>query len=80
MLPLLLIEMERNELLGMVSLVFDDLPGYECLNPWLANLLIVPEHRKRGAGSRLVTEAERLFVCNRFVTGVPLYRIGPSVL
>jgi GNAT superfamily N-acetyltransferase len=66
-LPLSLIAIQNEELLGMVSLVFDDLPGYEHLNPWLASLLVLPEHRKKGVGSRLVREAERLFLCN----GIP---------
>ena len=52
-------------LLGMASLVFDDLPGYVHLNPWLASLFILPEHRSRGAGSQLVSEAEKLLVLNR---------------
>ncbi len=64
-LPLSLVAIEGNELLGMVSLVFDDLPGYEHLNPWLASLFILPEHRSRGAGSQLVSEAEKLLVLNR---------------
>jgi predicted N-acetyltransferase YhbS len=64
-LPVSLVALEENELLGMVSLIFDDLPGYEHLNPWLASLLVLPEQRKKGAGSRLVREAERLLVLNR---------------
>ena len=64
-LPVSLVALEENELLGMVSLIFNDLPGYEHLNPWLASLLVLPEHRKKGAGSRLVCEAERLLVLNQ---------------
>jgi GNAT superfamily N-acetyltransferase len=64
-LPLSLVAIEGKELLGMVSLIFNDLPGYEHLNPWLASLLVLPEHRKKGTGSRLVREAERLLVLNR---------------
>jgi predicted N-acetyltransferase YhbS len=64
-LPLSLVAIEGKELLGMVSLIFNDLPGYEHLNPWLASLLVLPEHRSKGAGSRLVNEAEKLLVLNQ---------------
>jgi predicted N-acetyltransferase YhbS len=64
-LPLSLVAIEGSELLGMVSLVLDDLPGYEDLNPWLASLIVLPEHRSKRAGSRLVSEAEKLLVLNR---------------
>lgn len=63
-LPLSLVAIEQDELLGMVSIIFDDLPGYERLNPWLASLLVVPEHRGKRIGSRLVHEAERLLARN----------------
>lgn len=64
-LPISLVAMEGNALLGMVSLIFDDLPGYEHLNPWLASLFILPKHRGRGIGARLVQEAETLLTRNR---------------
>jgi GNAT superfamily N-acetyltransferase len=64
-LPLSLVAMKGNDLLGMVSLIFDDLPGYEHLNPWLASLFILPEHREKGVGSRLVEEAEALLKRNQ---------------
>jgi predicted N-acetyltransferase YhbS len=63
-LPLTLVAIEQDELLGAVSLIFDDLPGYEHLNPWLASLLVLPEHRGEGVGSRLVREAEKLLASN----------------
>jgi predicted N-acetyltransferase YhbS len=65
-LPLSLVATQNEELVGMVSLIFDDLPGYEHLN-WLTSLLVLPEHRKKGIGSRLVCKAERLFLLN----GIP---------
>ena len=40
-------------------MIEDDLPGFEHLNPWLATLLVLPEHRGRGVGAFLVREAER---------------------
>lgn len=50
---------EHHALLGTVSVIEDDLPGFEHLNPWLATLLVLPEHRGRGVGAFLVREAER---------------------
>jgi predicted N-acetyltransferase YhbS len=67
-LPLTLVAIEQDKLLGAVSLVFDDLPGYEHLNPWLASLLVLPEHRGEGIGSRLVREAETLLAKNGVAT------------
>ena len=63
-LPLTLVATEQDELLGAVSLIFDDLPGYEHLNPWLASLLVMPGCRRKGTGSRLVLEAEKLLASN----------------
>jgi len=66
-LPLSLVAMEGDELLGMVSIIFDDLPGHEHLNPWLASLFVLPAHRGKETGSRLVHEAEKSLIRN----GVP---------
>jgi N-acetylglutamate synthase-like GNAT family acetyltransferase len=51
----------------MVSLIFDDLPRYEHLNPWLASLLVLPEHRRKDVGVHLVREAEQRLLLN----GIP---------
>jgi GNAT superfamily N-acetyltransferase len=64
MLPLSLVALQNDELVGSVSLIFDDLPEYEHLNPWVAGLLVLPEYRKMGVASYLVREAERLFLFN----------------
>ncbi len=50
---------DDGALLGTVSVIEDDLPGFEHWNPWLATLLVLPEHRGRGVGAFLVSEAER---------------------
>lgn len=57
-LPATIAALEGEVLLGSVSVIFDDLPGYEHLNPWLASLFVLPEHRKGGVGSFLVRAAE----------------------
>jgi predicted N-acetyltransferase YhbS len=67
-LPLSLVAIEQDEPLGMVSIIFDDLPGYEHLNPWLASLFVLPGHRGKETGSRLVREAEKLLANNGVAT------------
>ena len=66
-LPTTLVALDdTGKVLGSVSLLLDDLPGYECLSPWLASLFVRPECRRRGLGGRLlkaaVAEARRLGV------------------
>lgn len=50
-----------GRLLGSVSLIRDDLPSRPDLNPWLASLLVLPEHRGSGIGQKLVRAAESVF-------------------
>jgi len=59
-LPVTLIALEDDDLLGTVSLLHNDLPGREDLNPWLASLIVLPEHRGKNVATFLVTEAENL--------------------
>jgi predicted N-acetyltransferase YhbS len=61
-LPLSLVAHDGGEPLGTVSLIFDDLPGFTHLNPWLAGLYVLPAHREKGVATALVREAERRFV------------------
>ena len=64
-IPLCLVAMEQGELLGTVSIIYDDLPGYEHFNPWVASLFVLQRHRGKKIGSRLVRAAERLLIKNR---------------
>lgn len=59
-LPITLIALEGGELLGTVSLLRNDLPGREDLNPWLASLLVLPEHRGKKVATFLIQQAEEL--------------------
>lgn len=65
-LPVTLVALGGGELLGTVSLIYDDLPGFAHLNPWLASLFVLPEHRGKSVATFLVREAERLLVAEGF--------------
>ena len=57
-LPTTLLALEGDELLGSVSLVFEDAPELqEHGSPWLASLYVKPEARGRGIGARLANAA-----------------------
>jgi GNAT superfamily N-acetyltransferase len=65
-LPLTLVALHREKLVGMVSLKFHDMDTRPDLDPWLGGLLVLPEWRNRGVGTLLVhratDEARRLYV------------------
>ena len=48
-------------LMGSVSVVLDDLPGFPDLNPWLASLFVFPKFRGRGLG-RVLTQKVQDFL------------------
>ncbi len=52
--PFTLLALENNELLGSVSLVEDDLPGWKSTDPWLGSFLVAPHQRSRGVGAALM--------------------------
>jgi len=54
-----------DNLLGSVSVVWDDLPGHPDLNPWLASLLVFPKFRGRGLGKLLVRQALDFLAAHR---------------
>ena len=56
-LPMTLIARDGDRLLGSVSLIMDDLPGWSHCNPWLASFYVAPQYRKRGIGAALVRAA-----------------------
>lgn len=56
-LPLTLVALNENELLGMVSLKFHDMDTRSDLDPWLGGLLVLSEWRNRGIGTRLMNRA-----------------------
>ncbi|MGD9602785.1 MAG: GNAT family N-acetyltransferase [Gammaproteobacteria bacterium] len=64
-LPATLVALAGDDLLGSVSLIFDDLPGWEHLNPWLASFYVFPAHRRCGVGTALLAAADALFRAQR---------------
>ena len=56
-LPLTLVALRGNELVGMVSLKFHDMDTRPDLDPWLGGLLVIPELRNRGVGTMLMHRA-----------------------
>lgn len=57
-LPTTLLAIEDGELLGSVSLVFEDAPELsEHGSPWLASLYVTPSARGRGIGAQLARAA-----------------------
>ena len=57
-LPTTLLAFEGEDLLGSVSLVFEDAPELqEHGSPWLASLYVKPEARGRGVGAQLARAA-----------------------
>ena len=57
LVPLALVAVEGDEVIGTASLIADDeLPGATEPGPWLAAVFVVPGHRGRGVGRALVEE------------------------
>ena len=67
-LPTTLIAVAGASLLGSVSLIFDDLPGWEELNPWLASFYVLPDYRRAGIGAQLLNAAEETLRSQGFAT------------
>jgi GNAT superfamily N-acetyltransferase len=70
-LPLTLVALHADKLVGMVSLKFHDMDTRPDLDPWLGGLLVLPEWRNRRVGSmlmhRAVEEARKLNVSRLYL-------------
>ena len=58
-IPTTLVAVDGACVVGLVSLLAADLPGWTHLTPWLASLFVVPDERRRGIGARLVDACVR---------------------
>jgi GNAT superfamily N-acetyltransferase len=59
-LPLTLVALHGDELVGTVSLKFHDLETRPNLDPWLGALLVLPEWRRRGIATMLMQRASQI--------------------
>ncbi len=77
-IPLSLLALADDAPAGTVNLVHTDSEARPDLHPWLAALVVVPEHRRRGIGSALVRglvrHAARLGFAELFLgTDIPAF-------
>jgi predicted N-acetyltransferase YhbS len=59
-IPITMVALDGDRLLGSVSLIVEDLAGWEHLTPWLASVFVAPDARSGGIGTALVTHATQL--------------------
>ena len=59
-IPISLIAMEQDKVIGSIELKTNDLKGRPDISPWLAGLYVDKPHRRKGVGTKLVHELEDL--------------------
>ena len=59
-IPTTIIAVEGNDVLGSTAIVKNDMRTRQELSPWLAGLYVKEKYRRKGLGSRLVLEIEKL--------------------
>ena len=59
-IPLTMIALEGDTLLGSVTLKVSDFSAHPELTPWLAGVFVLPQYRKQGVGSKLIGFAENI--------------------
>ena len=65
--PTAIVGLVDDQVVGMACLIDCDIPSHCHLTPWLATVLVSPQHRRRGVGSALCLRA----VEEARVLGVP---------
>jgi len=56
--PLMVVAIDNDQLIGSAALVTEDMRTRENLSPWLASVFVKPEFRKNGIATRLVRHIE----------------------
>jgi GNAT superfamily N-acetyltransferase len=56
-IPVTFVALSGNILLGSSSLILHDMDTRIDLTPWLASVIVAPEHRRKGVGTALVKHA-----------------------
>ena len=59
-IPVALVALEGDALVGVVCLKTNDMPTRPELTPWLAGLFVTPSHRGKGIGKKLVFALEKM--------------------
>ena len=75
LMPTVLVLLNRQHPIGMVTLCLDDLDDRPELNPWLAGLYVDPAYRGNGHGHRLIKELEA-FASNMGIKRLSLYTLS----
>jgi len=57
-IPLTMIALDGNTLLGSITIKEHDFADHPELSPWLAGVFTLPEHRNKGIGKGLIAFAE----------------------
>ena len=59
-IPISLVAIDKGKVIGMISLKTSDFKARPKLSPWLAGLYVNKPHRRKGVGTKLVHEIEKL--------------------
>ena len=82
-IPLSVVALEGDEILGSASLIAHDMETRMELTPWLASVFVAEQYRRRGVGAELVrrimAEAGKLKVSLLYLYTVHSERLYPSL-
>ncbi len=59
-IPISLVAIDKGKVIGMIELKTSDFKARPNLSPWLAGLYVDKLHRRKGVGTKLVHEIEKL--------------------
>ncbi len=59
-MPISLVVIDKGKVIGMIELKTSDFKARPNLSPWLAGLYVDKLHRRKGVGTKLVHEIEKL--------------------